>query len=162
VDIDPKDLASAMIGDPNARGLAKFCTRHKQCSRGLTCELAHSHKRGVSVKTGDFFQGKSPDLGDCGNWYPRQELNSQLDVPRRAPGSGSRHNAHAPDRTRAREALGFRDVPDLTKGVGDLTSAFSPKVQGKLILPPHLQQPPDLKTKRHVKRGKNIKDDSED
>jgi hypothetical protein len=157
-DIDSNELAREFIdgGGLGGTGLNTFCIRNKQCARAITCEHAHADKRGGSVKIEDLFQGKAADLSDCENWTPRRELNTELDVPRRRSGSGSRHNAHAPDRTRAREAMGYKGIPDLTKGTGQLKDAFSPQNGGRL-----LPQPPDLKVKRHIRKGFNINRDED-
>jgi hypothetical protein len=124
-------------------GLRKKCIDNKRCGLGMICE--HAQHRGQSVQVGSFWTAPQKS-GECENYFPRTELGSTGDVPRRKAGQ-SRHNEHAPDRERERAKL-------LT-GDNRQTQGAKPS----LILPPHLQTPPDLGVTRHIKHGKDIKGD---
>lgn len=124
-----KALATELIGKPVLGGLRKLCTDAKRCGLGNLCE--HALPRDQSVELISAWTSRKE--GDCENYFPRTELGSLGDVPKNRNRAGqSKHNRHAPPRDKARQGL---------------------------ILPPHLQTPPDLMVKRHIKDGKNIKGD---
>lgn len=144
-DIDPKILAESLMGDdaaiPTPSGLRKLCVDKSKCGLGSVCE--HAQSRGKTVNVGSFWTSRK--TGDCDNYFPRTELGSVGDVPRRIAGQ-SRHNAHAPPRATERERL--------ARGKDKATPSG-------LILPPHLQQPPDLGVKRHIRHGRDINKDED-
>lgn len=106
----------------------------KLCTDAKRCGMGsiceHAQHREQSVELISLFKDHGEgSQGGCDNYFPRTELGSVGDVPRNI----RRHNAHAP-------------------------KAGTEK-PSSLILPPHLQQPPDLMVSRHIKKGHDIKGD---
>lgn len=91
MDIDPKEL----IGAAGPQGLRRLCTDHKRCGLGAVCE--HAQIRGD--QSVNLVSAWTPPMkhGECGNYFPRTELGSTMDVPRRSPGQ-PKTNEHAPRR----------------------------------------------------------------
>jgi hypothetical protein len=126
------DIAKALAGDllgPGTSGIRKLCMDHKRCGLGMLCE--HAQNRGVSCDLVSAWS-EPKKHGECDNYFPRTELGSTGDVPRKRAGT-PRTNQHAPDRQRARQAI--------------------LDAQGRPM------QPPDLQVSRHIKKGKDIKGD---
>jgi hypothetical protein len=126
------DIAKALAGDllgPGTSGIRNRCMDAKRCGLGMLCEHAQSRDQSCNLVSAWTEPKKH---GECDNYHTRTELGSTGDVPRRKPGQ-SRHNAHAPDRQRARQAI--------------------LDAQGRPL------KAPDLQVSRHIKNGKDIKDD---
>lgn len=129
-----KALASDLLGPTPTGGIRKLCTDAKRCGMGPICEHAQTRDQSCDLISA----WTTHKYGECGNYLPRTELGSTGDVPRSAPGRGSRHNRHAPDRATERARILGAD--------------------GKPI---KLPDPPDLMVKRHIRNGQNIKGDDE-
>jgi len=110
----------------------------KRCGLSLACE--HAQERHTTENIVDLWSTSAKPGGGCIHYEVRKELNSTADKTGAMP-----------------KNLGQSSTLNHSLGGGK-----KKRPKSKLILPPHLQNPPDLMVKRHIQNGRNINNDEDE